>query len=175
MPFNRLKIAVFVQHDEIRHRQTGCAPDQLGAPFIHANRRSHHTAAGIRHAHQFKRALNRAILAITPVQRNKGAVERRQITQRPFRRIERLRIDALPLQRCQYPRTAVERNIALRRAPAHQHGNLTERTHAHRLYRLLLPKMSPLGSFHSSFTKPHRPTRQPVFPVRCQSIRRPSS
>jgi hypothetical protein len=50
-------------------------PEQLAAPFVHAQRRGHHAAAGVGNAHQFENTLDGAVFAVAPVQRDESAIE----------------------------------------------------------------------------------------------------
>jgi hypothetical protein len=70
----------------------------LRPPFVHPERRGHDAAAGVGNAHQFQRALDRAVFAIAPVQRNERARESPPARRACARRIEGVRVDALAPQ-----------------------------------------------------------------------------
>ena len=80
--------------------------------------------------HDFEGALDGAILAVAAVQRDEGAVVALQVVQRLGGRIEGMDIDALPLQRGQYARTAIEGNLALGGGTAEEDCDFTEIRHA---------------------------------------------
>ncbi|MNE47679.1 hypothetical protein D3C80_1420910 [compost metagenome] len=64
-------ILLAVQRDIRRHRQAHRLPHHFGAPFIHGQRRSHHTAAGIRQLEELQHPLQGAVFAAATVQRDK--------------------------------------------------------------------------------------------------------
>ncbi len=100
----------------------------LGAQLVHADGRAHDTAAGVGHAEEFQRALQRAVLAARPVQRDEHAVEiaRDELVQRLVARIEGMRIDAALEQRLQAGVAREQRDLALARGAAEQHRDAAE-------------------------------------------------
>ena len=84
--------------------QTVGAPQALGHDFVHSHARRQHARAGIGNAHQFERALHRAVFTVATVQRDKAAaiaflLER---IESGVGRIKGMRIHAACAQRLQH-------------------------------------------------------------------------
>ena len=120
-----------MQYSKLRNRQAHSLPNQFAAVFIHTQRRSGHTAAGVRNTHQFQRALNRAIFAESAVQNIEGCLKTLcfQLRQRGFFGVERMSIDAFAFQGSQNSGAAVQRNFALAGESTHQHGHFAKILH----------------------------------------------
>ena len=129
--FNGIKVAVVMQYGTLRNRQTHGLPNQFAAVFVHTQRGSSHTAAGIRNTHQFQRALNRAIFAESAVQNIEGRLKPLgfQFRQRGFFGVKRMGIHAFAFQGSQNSGAAVQRNFALAGEAAHQHGHFAKILH----------------------------------------------
>ena len=111
-----------------RRRQALGQPDALGHDLVDGHARGHHARAGVGDAQQFQRALHRAVLAEAAVQRDEAALEALalELRQVALGRVEGMRIDALGLQRLQHAAARHQRDLALGRVAAHQHGDLAE-------------------------------------------------
>ena len=111
-----------------RRRNAAREPDELRAPLVHRERGGHDAAAGVRNAERLERALHRAVLAEAAVQRDEHAREAvaRQLEQVALGRIERMRVDAALAQRVQHGVAGQQRDLALGRRAAEQHGDLAE-------------------------------------------------
>ena len=83
-------------------------------------------------AQRLERALHGAVLAEPAVQRDEHAVEAfaLEVEELPVPGVERVRVHALLDERRQHRVARQERDLALRRRPAHQHGDLAEFAHA---------------------------------------------
>ncbi|GAO24974.1 1-phosphofructokinase [Alicycliphilus sp. B1] len=107
------------------------APDALGHDLVHGDAGRHDAGAGIGDAQQLQRALHRAVLAVAAMQGDEAALvavglEFRQVG---VRGIERMGIDAARAQRLQHAAAGHERDLALGRIAAHEHGHLAQRLH----------------------------------------------
>ncbi len=103
---------------------------------------------------RLERALDRAVLAEAAVQRDEHAIEAvaLQLPQVALGGIERMRIDTLLAQRAQHAVAGHERNLALRRRSAQQHGHLAELRTAH----LASPTIRTSGSSSTPVLRAHR-------------------
>ena len=85
------------------------------------------TAPGVRKSEELERALQSSVFAAGAVKRDEYAVEMsRQLGQRLVPGIEAVRIDAALLQRGEAGRAGLQRNFALARGAAEQHGDAAE-------------------------------------------------
>ena len=114
-----------------RRRQILMQPDALGHDLVHAHAGGHHAGTGVGNAEQLKRALHRAVFAVAAMQRHKAAVKAfvPELGQLAFGRIKGMRIHALAAQCLQHAVAGTQRNLALGRTAAHQHGHLAQRFH----------------------------------------------
>src|SRR5438552_16742521 len=68
-------IGIRVDHPITRRRNARREPDELGAPFVHRERGSHHAASRIRDPQRLERALHGAVLAEAAMQCDEDALE----------------------------------------------------------------------------------------------------
>jgi hypothetical protein len=115
-------------HAPAWRREARGGEQPLAAQLVHGQRRAEHAAAGVGHAERLERALHEAVLAAAAVQRQPGAVEARPAEQRTgsLHRVDGMRIDAAANERGKYRLAADQRNLALGRLAAHQHGDPPE-------------------------------------------------
>src|SRR6266567_740037 len=129
---NRPPVRPGIDDAKARCGNFACDPDELSAPLVHRQSRGHHTAAGVRHAEYLERTLDGSVFAETPVQGDERALETLalELEKRALRRIERVRVDPLALQRREHGVAGEKRDFSFRRRAAHQHRHLPEFTHA---------------------------------------------
>src|SRR5207248_5505376 len=103
-------------------------------------------AAGVRDAERFQRALHGPVFAETSVQRDEHAIEAvlLQLEQIAYGRIEWIRVDAFLAQRAEHGIAGQERNFALRRRTAHQHGDFSEVVHGSPMIRTSGSRSTPV-------------------------------
>ena len=124
--FDRGKIAVGLHQLEIGRGNAHGTPQQLGAPFVHAQGRSHDPAAGIRNTHELECPLHGAVLAVAAMQGNEHAIELRERLQRLFCRIETVCVHAAALHGGQHGSATLERHRAFAGTTAQQHRHFAE-------------------------------------------------
>src|SRR5437660_635954 len=124
----------------VGRRNPAPLPDDLRAPFVHRERAPEHARSGVGDSEELERALDRAVLAVAAVQRDKDAVEPLfdKCLESPLLGIECVRIDTFFLQSGQDHCAALERNGSLRGTPAHHHGDLSKVARPHAASPMIL-------------------------------------
>jgi hypothetical protein len=123
-----IEIGALVDDGVLRRRDAVRQPHDLGGDLVHADRRRHHAAAGVRDAELLEGALQAAVFAVAAVQRDEDAVEffGGQVGQRAFGRVERMGVDALGLQGLQHAGAGQDRDLALGGTAAEQDADLAQ-------------------------------------------------
>ena len=123
-----LEIVGAREHRVGRRCQSGAHHDALGLELVHGQRRGEHARAGVGDAEPFQRALDKPVLAAGSVQGDPGALESRarELLHGPHTGIEGGRVDAAAQECLEHRVAAHQRDLALARVAAEEHGDLAE-------------------------------------------------
>jgi len=179
--FHFSEIALLVQQGVVGHPQAGGLPEQLGAPFVHAQSGGQYPAARVRDVHQFQGALDGAVFPVAAVEGDKRPVIALQLVQGPFRRIKTMGIHPLAAQGGQDPGAAGEGDLAFAGLATEKHCHFAETaclTHCSNLSWGNRGRLQPAGlGFHgrraSSNPSAFKPCRRPTCRARGRWTRPP--
>src|SRR3569623_785262 len=117
-----------IHHCERRHGEPHALPHPLTAELVHAERRTQHTAAGIRETQRLERTLYHPVLAAAAVQCDEYTIEKPvgQHAQHVVARVDGVGVDAALQHGRMHRRAALERDLAFGGTAAHQHRHLAE-------------------------------------------------